>query len=94
VIKRALISVYDKSGLEELGRGLEKLEVEIVASGGTATFLQKLGITVTPVEEVTAVPEMLGGRVKTLHPRIHGATARTTRRRSTSTRSSRSTSSA
>jgi phosphoribosylaminoimidazolecarboxamide formyltransferase/IMP cyclohydrolase len=73
VIKRALISVYDKSGLEELGRGLEKLEVEIVASGGTATFLQKLGIAVTPVEDVTEVPEMLGGRVKTLHPRIHGA---------------------
>jgi phosphoribosylaminoimidazolecarboxamide formyltransferase / IMP cyclohydrolase len=73
VIKRALISVYDKSGLEELGRGLEKLEVEIVASGGTATFLQKLGIAVTPVEDVTEVPEMLGGRVKTLHPRIHAA---------------------
>ena len=73
MIKRALISVYDKSGLEELGRGLEKLEVEIVASGGTATFLQKVGIAVTPVEDVTEVPEMLGGRVKTLHPRIHAA---------------------
>ena len=73
MIKRALISVYDKSGLEELARGLEKLDVEIVASGGTATFLEKIGVAVTPVEEVTEVPEMLGGRVKTLHPRIHAA---------------------
>jgi phosphoribosylaminoimidazolecarboxamide formyltransferase / IMP cyclohydrolase len=73
VIKRALISVYDKSGLEELARGLAQLDVELVASGGTAAFLSKLGITVTPVEEVTEVPELLGGRVKTLHPRIHAA---------------------
>jgi phosphoribosylaminoimidazolecarboxamide formyltransferase/IMP cyclohydrolase len=73
VIARALISVYDKSGLEELARGLADLGVELVASGGTAAFLGKVGIGVTPVEEVTEVPELLGGRVKTLHPRIHAA---------------------
>ena len=53
MIRRALISVYDKSGLEELARGLSDLGVELVASGGTATFLGKVGITVTPVEDVT-----------------------------------------
>jgi phosphoribosylaminoimidazolecarboxamide formyltransferase / IMP cyclohydrolase len=73
VIRRALLSVYDKSGLDELARGLSDLGVELVASGGTAAFLDKLGIGVTPVEEVTAVPELLGGRVKTLHPNIHAA---------------------
>ena len=73
MIRRALISVYDKSGLEELARGLAGLGVELVASGGTAAFLGKLGIGVTSVEDVTAVPELLGGRVKTLHPRIHAA---------------------
>jgi phosphoribosylaminoimidazolecarboxamide formyltransferase/IMP cyclohydrolase len=73
MIRRALISVYDKSGLEELARGLADLGVELVASGGTEAFLSKLGITATPVEDVTEVPELLGGRVKTLHPRIHAA---------------------
>jgi phosphoribosylaminoimidazolecarboxamide formyltransferase/IMP cyclohydrolase len=73
VIRRALISVYDKRGLEPFARGLVQLDVELVASGGTATFLQKVGISVTPVEELTEVPELLGGRVKTLHPRIHAA---------------------
>src|SRR5438105_3304481 len=73
MIRRALLSVYDKSGLEELARGLAALDVELVASGGTAAFLSKVGIAVTPVEEVTEVPELLGGRVKTLHPRIHAA---------------------
>ncbi len=72
-MKRALISVYDKSGLEEFARGLTQLGVELVASGGTATFLTKLAIPVTPVEDVTEVPELLGGRVKTLHPKIHAA---------------------
>ncbi len=70
---RALISVYDKSGLEDFAHGLAQLDIELVASGGTATFLNKLGIHVTPVEELTEVPELLGGRVKTLHPRIHAA---------------------
>jgi phosphoribosylaminoimidazolecarboxamide formyltransferase/IMP cyclohydrolase len=73
VIERALLSVYDKDGLEPFARGLSQLGVELVASGGTAAFLKKVGITVTPVEELTATPELLGGRVKTLHPRIHAA---------------------
>src|SRR5256885_15087136 len=70
---RALISVYDKGGLEEFAGALAKLDFELGASGGRATFLKKLGIHVTPVEELTEVPELLGGRVKTLHPRIHAA---------------------
>jgi phosphoribosylaminoimidazolecarboxamide formyltransferase/IMP cyclohydrolase len=73
VIKRALLSVYDKEGLEPFARGLSQLDVELVASGGTASCLQKVGIPVTPVEDLTEVPELLGGRVKTLHPRIHAA---------------------
>jgi phosphoribosylaminoimidazolecarboxamide formyltransferase/IMP cyclohydrolase len=68
---RALISVFDKTGLDELARGLAELGWELVASGKTAAHLEELGLAVTPVEEVTASPEMLGGRVKTLHPRIH-----------------------
>src|SRR5438067_4844359 len=70
---RALISVYDKAGLDAFARGLTELDIELVASGGTATFLEELGLEVTKVEELTASPEMLGGRVKTLHPRIHAA---------------------
>ena len=73
MIRRALLSVYDKTGLEEFARGLSGLDVELVASGGTAAFLEKVGIGATPVEDVTEVPELLGGRVKTLHPRIHAA---------------------
>ena len=68
---RALISVWDKTGLDELARGLAELGWELVASGKTAAHLEELGLGVTAVEEVTASPEMLGGRVKTLHPRIH-----------------------
>jgi phosphoribosylaminoimidazolecarboxamide formyltransferase / IMP cyclohydrolase len=71
-VRRALLSVFDKEGLDELARGLHELGVELVASGGTAGRLEELGLPVTPVEQVTASPEMLGGRVKTLHPRIHG----------------------
>lgn len=71
---RALISVYDKTGLDELARGLADLGWKIVASGGTADYLeQEAGINVDRVEELTGVAEMLGGRVKTLHPRIHAA---------------------
>src|SRR6516225_6334121 len=69
---RALISVYDKTGLDAFARGLNELGFELVASGGTAAHLQELGVPVTEVETVTQAPEMLGGRVKTLHPRIHG----------------------
>ena len=71
MLERALISVSDKTGLDVLAEGLDELGLELVASGGTAAFISELGITVTPVEDVTGVPELLGGRVKTLHPRIH-----------------------
>ena len=69
---RVLISVYDKTGLEDLARELVVLGHELVASGGTATALQKADIPHITVESVTEAPEMLGGRVKTLHPLIHG----------------------
>lgn len=72
-IKRALLSVSDKTGLEALGEALVEAGVEIIASGGTSRELKAAGIDVVPVPEVTGAPEMLGGRVKTLHPRIHGA---------------------
>jgi phosphoribosylaminoimidazolecarboxamide formyltransferase / IMP cyclohydrolase len=70
---RALISVYDKQGLDDFARGLHDLDCELVASGGTAVFLEELGLPVTRVEALTESPEMLAGRVKTLHPRIHAA---------------------
>jgi len=70
---RALLSVYDKTGLTAFARGLSELGWELVASGGTASALDDLGIPATPVEAVTGAPEMLDGRVKTLHPGIHGA---------------------
>ena len=73
MIERALISVYDKTGLEELARGLSELGVDLVASGGTADALSRMGIEAQRVDELTDVPELLGGRVKTLHPRIHAA---------------------
>ena len=68
---RALISVYDKTELSPFARGLTELGFELVASGGTAEYLQAEGLSVTLVESVTSFPEVLGGRVKTLHPRIH-----------------------
>ena len=70
---RALISVYDKRGLDDLARGLNELGFELVASGGSAAYLEELGLPVLKVEALTESPEMLGGRVKTLHPRIHAA---------------------
>jgi phosphoribosylaminoimidazolecarboxamide formyltransferase / IMP cyclohydrolase len=71
---RALISVYNKAGLEGFARGLAELGWDLVASGGTADFLEReVGLDVDRVEELTGVAEMLGGRVKTLHPRIHAA---------------------
>ncbi len=69
---RALLSVYDKEGLVELAQGLSELGWELVASGNTAAALSDAGIAHTEVAEVTGSPEMLGGRVKTLHPKIHG----------------------
>ena len=71
-VRRALLSVSDKTGLVEFARGLRSLGVELIASGGTADALRREGLDVTDVASVTGSPEMLGGRVKTLHPRIHG----------------------
>jgi phosphoribosylaminoimidazolecarboxamide formyltransferase/IMP cyclohydrolase len=71
-IKRALISVSDKTGVADFARGLSELGIEIVSSGGTAKALEADGISVIPVSDVTGAPEMLDGRVKTLHPKIHG----------------------
>jgi phosphoribosylaminoimidazolecarboxamide formyltransferase / IMP cyclohydrolase len=71
-VGRALISVSDKRGLTPFAASLVDLGVEIVSSGGTADHLEDAGIPVVRVEDVTGAPEMLGGRVKTLHPRIHG----------------------
>ncbi len=70
-ITRALISVYDKTGLIELARGLTASGVEIVSTGSTAKTIAEKGISVTRVEELTGFPEVLDGRVKTLHPRVH-----------------------
>ena len=71
-IKRALLSVYDKTGLIELGTALNSAGVEILSTGSTAKTLASAGIPVIAVEDYTGFPEMMGGRVKTLHPRIHG----------------------
>jgi phosphoribosylaminoimidazolecarboxamide formyltransferase/IMP cyclohydrolase len=70
--KRAILSVWDKTGLAELGRGLSALGYELVASGGTARTLAAAGLTVIQVDDITGHPEILGGRVKTLHPAVHG----------------------
>lgn len=70
-VTRALISVSDKRGVVDLARGLTALGIEILSTGGTARALTEAGIAVTPVEDFTGFPEMLDGRVKTLHPRIH-----------------------
>ncbi|MCA0252844.1 MAG: bifunctional phosphoribosylaminoimidazolecarboxamide formyltransferase/IMP cyclohydrolase [Actinobacteria bacterium] len=70
-IRRALVSVYDKTGLTDLGRALAAAGVEIVSTGSTAKTLAEAGVPVTPVEQVTGFPECLDGRVKTLHPAIH-----------------------
>ena len=70
-IKRALISVWDKTGLEELARALVEAGVQIISTGSTAKKIAAAGLPVTPVEDVTGFPECLEGRVKTLHPHIH-----------------------
>src|SRR5438445_5704508 len=71
-IRRALISVSDKTGIVDFARQLQRFQVEIISTGGTAKVLQEAGIEVRDVSEVTGFPEMMDGRVKTLHPRIHG----------------------
>lgn len=79
-IKRALISVYDKTGLVELAQQLHAAGVEIVSTGSTAATIAKADIPVTPVEEVTGFPECLEGRVKTLHPKVHAGILADTRK--------------
>ena len=71
-IKSALISVFYKTGLEDIVRELHKNNVEIYSTGGTQAFIEKLGIPVIAVEDLTEYPSILGGRVKTLHPKIFG----------------------
>lgn len=71
-IKRALISVSDKTGIIDFVRGLNEFKVEIISTGGTAKALRENGFTVKDVSDVTGFPEMMDGRVKTLHPRVHG----------------------
>ncbi|MEU6340510.1 bifunctional phosphoribosylaminoimidazolecarboxamide formyltransferase/IMP cyclohydrolase [Streptomyces sp. NPDC046977] len=70
-IRRALVSVYDKTGLEELARGLHEAGVQLVSTGSTAGRIAAAGVPVTKVEELTGFPECLDGRVKTLHPKVH-----------------------
>ena len=71
-VERALLSVFDKTGIVELARSLAALKIEILSTGGTAKLLRDEGVTVKDVSEFTGWPEMLGGRVKTLHPKVHG----------------------
>ena len=71
-VRRALVSVYDKTGLEDLARGLSLAGIEIVSTGSTASTIAAAGVPVTAVGDVTGFPETLDGRVKTLHPHIHG----------------------
>jgi phosphoribosylaminoimidazolecarboxamide formyltransferase / IMP cyclohydrolase len=70
-VRRALVSVYDKTGLEDLARGLHEAGVALVSTGSTAAHIAAAGVPVTAVEELTGFPECLDGRVKTLHPRVH-----------------------
>lgn len=73
LVKRALLSVSDKTNIVEFARGLSSLDVELISTGGTARLIREAGIEVKDVSEVTDFPEMMDGRVKTLHPKIHGA---------------------
>src|SRR5205823_7288477 len=68
----ALISVSDKTGIVDFARALRTFDVEIISTGGTAKALREAGVDVTDVSEITGFPEMMDGRVKTLHPKIHG----------------------
>ena len=79
-IRRALISVYDKTGLEELAKGLHDAGVNIVSTGSTAKKIAEAGVPVTEVEQLTGFPEVLEGRVKTLHPRVHAGILADTRK--------------
>ncbi|MGL5817258.1 MAG: bifunctional phosphoribosylaminoimidazolecarboxamide formyltransferase/IMP cyclohydrolase [Phycicoccus sp.] len=79
-VRRALVSVYDKTGLDELVRGLHDAGVDIVSTGGSAALVESLGLPVTRVEELTGFPECLDGRVKTLHPAVHAGILADTRK--------------
>src|SRR5260370_15994094 len=72
-VQRALISVFDKTGIAEFAKWLAARKIEILSTGGTAKLLREAGIAVRDVSDFTGWPEMLGGRVKTLHPKVHGA---------------------
>ena len=71
-LRRALISVYHKEGIDRIAQILHAAEVEIVSTGGTQEYIESLGIPCTAVESLTALPSILGGRVKTLHPKVFG----------------------
>src|SRR2546430_6050679 len=71
-VQRALISVFDKTGVVEFAKRLAARKIEILSTGGTAKLLREAGIAVRDVSDFTGWPEMLGGRVKTLHPKVHG----------------------
>src|SRR5450432_4101861 len=72
IIQRALLSVTDKTGLVDFARQLAGMGVELISTGGTAKLLRDSGIAVKDISELTGFPEMLDGRVKTLHPKVHG----------------------
>src|SRR5438067_1235643 len=72
-IARALLSVSDKTGMVEFARGLSELGIEIISTGGTARELSEAGVRVRPVSDFTGFPEIMDGRVKTLHPKLHAA---------------------
>ncbi len=71
-IRKAILSVFDKTGIEEFGKALAEKDVHILSTGGTGRSLSKVGVKYQEVSDYTGSPEMLGGRVKTLHPKIHG----------------------
>ncbi len=79
-VRRALVSVFDKTGLDDLVRGLHDAGVELVSTGGSAALIESLGLPVTRVEDLTGFPECLEGRVKTLHPRVHAGILADTRK--------------
>ena len=79
-VKRALVSVYDKTGLDRAGRRAARAGVEVVSTGSTARTIADAGVPVTPVEQLTGFPECLDGRVKTLHPRVHAGLLADTRK--------------
>ena len=71
-IRSALVSVYSKEGLAPIVQEMHRLGIEMISTGGTQDFIESLGLPVTPVEKYTQYPSILGGRVKTLHPKIFG----------------------